>query len=115
MKLAPAVRVIAKPGPEASARGDVLQPHVDASMLLREPARPDAVDESFVPSGASDGGRLADALGYLTRGRSFMHDKNNSNSRGKTTGAALNKRLSQGHTRSRATRPKCYSKTNWTP
>jgi hypothetical protein len=30
---------------------------------------------------------------HLTRGRSFMHDKNNSNSRGKTTGAALDKRL----------------------
>jgi hypothetical protein len=30
---------------------------------------------------------------HLTRGRSFMHDKNNSNSCGKTTGAALDKRL----------------------
>ena len=33
----------------------------------------------------------------VARGRSFMRDKNNSNSRGKTTGAALHKRLSQGH------------------
>ena len=31
---------------------------------------------------------------HLTRGRSFMHDKHNSNSRGKTTGAALDNRLS---------------------
>jgi hypothetical protein len=31
---------------------------------------------------------------HLTRGQSFMHDKNNSNSRGKTTGAALDKPLS---------------------
>ena len=30
---------------------------------------------------------------HLTRGLSFMHDKHNSNSRGKTTGAALDKRL----------------------
>jgi len=46
-KLAPAVRVMAKPGPEAGARGDVLQPLVDAGMLLREPARPVAVDVVF--------------------------------------------------------------------
>src|SRR5262249_26521453 len=45
VKLAPPARVMAKPSPEAGARGDVLQPHVDAGMLLREPARPDAVDE----------------------------------------------------------------------
>ena len=44
VKLAPPVRVMAKPSPECGARGDVLQPHVDAGMLLREPARPDAVD-----------------------------------------------------------------------
>jgi len=37
--------VMAKASPEAGARGAVLQPHVDADMLLREPARPDAVDE----------------------------------------------------------------------
>jgi hypothetical protein len=36
VKLAPAVRVMAKPGPEAGARGDVLQPLVDAVMLVRE-------------------------------------------------------------------------------
>ena len=51
---------------------------------------------------------------HLTGGRSFMHDKNNSNSRGKTTEATLDERLSEGHTRPRATRRKCYSKTNWT-
>jgi hypothetical protein len=45
LKLTPAVRVMAKQGPEAGRSGDVLQPHVDAGMLLREPARPDAVDE----------------------------------------------------------------------
>jgi hypothetical protein len=45
LKLTPAVRVMVKQGPEAGARGDVFQPHADAGMLLREPARPDAVDE----------------------------------------------------------------------
>lgn len=44
VKLALAVRVMAKPSPEAGARGDVLQPLVDACMLLRKLARPDAVD-----------------------------------------------------------------------
>ena len=34
-----------KPAPAAGARGDLLLPHVDAGMLLREPAQPDAVDE----------------------------------------------------------------------
>jgi hypothetical protein len=112
LKLTPAARVKAKPGPEAGARGNVL-PHVEAGMFLREPARPDPVDEH--PRAVRGLGRLVDALSHLTPGRSFMHDKNNSNSRGKTTGAALDKRLSQGHTRPRATRRKCYSKTNWTP
>lgn len=45
VKLTPAVRIMAEPGPETGARSDVLQPHVDAGVLLREPARPDAVDE----------------------------------------------------------------------
>ena len=36
VKLAPPVRVMAKPSPESGARGDVLQPHVDAGMLLRD-------------------------------------------------------------------------------
>jgi hypothetical protein len=34
LKLTPAVRIMAKPSHEAGARGDVLQPHVDAGMLL---------------------------------------------------------------------------------
>jgi hypothetical protein len=55
LKLAPAVRVMAKRGPEAGARGDVVQPRVDAGMLLREPARPHAVDEHPLPSEASGG------------------------------------------------------------
>jgi hypothetical protein len=42
-------------------------------------------------------------------------DGNNSISSGKTTGATLDTRSSQGHIRPRATRRKCYSKTNWTP
>ena len=45
VKLAPVVRSWPKASPEAGARGAVLQPHVDADMLLREPGRPDAVDE----------------------------------------------------------------------
>ena len=204
---------MAKQGPETNTRGDVLQPHVDAGILLREPARqasqPFASDTaSAMPPGSSrpesstatpsgqpapegvradghrgrrrderallpgaGGGRGGDSgsscrimsptrsrctwctrnrrscpsncgasrssprLGcasrwrptwpsrpapkrrssHLTCGRSFMHDKNNSNSRGKTTGAALDTRLSQGHTRPRAARQRCYSKTSWTP
>jgi hypothetical protein len=39
-------------------------------------------------------GWLVDALSHLTRWRSFMRDKNNSNSRGKTTGPTPDKRLS---------------------
>jgi len=45
LELTPAVRVRAKVGPEARARSVVLQPHVNAGMLFREPLRPDAVDE----------------------------------------------------------------------
>ena len=65
LKLTPAVRVMAKPGPEAGARGYVLQPHVDAGMLLREPARPDAVDEH--PRAIRGLGRLVDALNTRSR------------------------------------------------
>jgi hypothetical protein len=83
---------MAKPGPEASAQGDVLQPHVDAGMFLGAPAQSGAVDEH--PRAVRDIGRLVDTLSHLTRGRSLMHDKNNSNSRGKTTGAAPDERLS---------------------
>ena len=68
VKLAPAVRFMAKPGPEAGARGDVLQPHVDAGMLLREPARPDSVDEH--PRAVRGFGRLVDALDTRPRGPS---------------------------------------------
>jgi hypothetical protein len=60
LKLTPAVRIMAKPSHEAGARGDVLQPHVDAGMLLREPARPDAFDEH--PRAVRDLERLVDAL-----------------------------------------------------
>src|SRR5262249_2453411 len=60
VKLAPPVRVMAKPSPEAGARGDVLQPHVDAGVLLREPARPDAVDE--YPRAVRGLGRLVHAF-----------------------------------------------------
>ena len=34
LKLTLAVRGMAKQGPETNTRGDVLQPHVDAGMLL---------------------------------------------------------------------------------
>lgn len=60
VKLASPVRVMAKPAPEAGARGDVLQPRVDAGMLLREPARADAVDEH--PRAVRGLKRLVDAL-----------------------------------------------------
>ena len=60
LKLTPAFWFMAKPGPEAGARGDVLQPHVDAGMLLPEPARQDAVDEH--PRVVRGLGRHVDAL-----------------------------------------------------
>ena len=53
VKLAPPVRVVAKPNPEAGARGDVLQPHVDAGMLLREPRDQIRSTSILVPSEAS--------------------------------------------------------------
>ena len=56
LKLAPAVRVMAKQGPKAGACGDVFPPHVDAGMLLRESTRPDAVDEH--PHAEASGGSL---------------------------------------------------------
>lgn len=40
---------------QITSRGDVLRPHVDVGVLLRERARPDAVDDNLVPSEASDG------------------------------------------------------------
>ena len=52
VKLAPAVRVMAKPGPEAGARGDVLQPHVDAFVNPRGQMRSTS---TLVPSEASGG------------------------------------------------------------
>ena len=48
VKLAPAVRVMAKPGPGAGARGDVLRPLVDAGMLLRDLSASDTA--SAIPS-----------------------------------------------------------------
>src|SRR3954462_5619211 len=68
VKLGPPVRVMAKPGPEIAARGDVLQPHVDAGMLLREPARPDAVDEP--PRAVRGLGRVVHAFDTKPRGAS---------------------------------------------
>src|SRR5262245_49933029 len=68
VKFTPAVRVMAKPGPEAGARSDVLQPHVDAGAFLRESARPDAVDEH--PRAVRGLGRLVDALHTNPRGPS---------------------------------------------
>jgi hypothetical protein len=64
LELTPAVRVMAKVGPEA-ARSVVLQPHVDAGMLLCEPVRPDAVDEH--PRAARSLGRHVDALNTRPR------------------------------------------------
>jgi hypothetical protein len=68
LKLTPAVWVMAKPDPEAGARRNVLQPYVDAGMLLREPARPDTVDEH--PRVIRALGRLVDALNTRPRRRS---------------------------------------------
>ena len=41
----PLLRIVAEPLPEGVARREVLSPLVNMSPLLREPARPDAVDE----------------------------------------------------------------------
>ena len=55
VKLAPAVRVTAKPGPEAGARGDVLQPLVRRWRSFVSPRGQMRSTSTFVPSEASGG------------------------------------------------------------
>jgi hypothetical protein len=55
VKLAPLVRVMAKPSPEAGAQSAVLQPHVDAGMLIVSPRGQMRSTNTLVPSEASSG------------------------------------------------------------
>ena len=55
VKLAPAVRVMAKRGPEACAQGDVLQPHVSATHSFVSPRGQMRSTSTLVASEASGG------------------------------------------------------------
>jgi len=54
-KLAPSLRLMPEPSPQLRRRGDVLQPFVDRSLLLAQPARPEAINENAIAV-LTDGG-----------------------------------------------------------
>jgi hypothetical protein len=99
---------------------NIVDEHIDLAVRVftefaaSRPRKSLPADLAKLSEPKTSAGRTGRRSSRLIRGRSLMHDKNNSNSRGKTTGAALDRRLSYRQT-ARATSRKWYSKTNWTP